>query len=131
MISTIWWPEFGLDDKISAMNAQEKTKLKQILIQEIQEQEASIPGLSEALEAVAPSVSLGRLTRMEALNDKGVREKMLQKTQGRIRSLLQALERIDEQDFGICGGCGNAIPFARLEALPEAHLCVNCASRKR
>lgn len=38
----------------------------------------------------------------------------------------QALERIENGDYGYCEECGDAIGMARLEVLPEAHLCVGC-----
>jgi DnaK suppressor protein len=41
-----------------------------------------------------------------------------------------ALERIDEGSFGRCERCEKKIPEARLEALPYAALCVQCASQE-
>ena len=37
-----------------------------------------------------------------------------------------ALERMHEGQFGICKGCGNIIPTARLNALPYAIYCITC-----
>lgn len=39
-----------------------------------------------------------------------------------------ALLRIDAGGYGICERCGEAIPKARLDALPYSTLCVSCAS---
>jgi len=39
-----------------------------------------------------------------------------------------ALVRLDEGRFGDCEECGETIPKARLEALPYARYCVNCAA---
>lgn len=44
-----------------------------------------------------------------------------------IRSIQAALERIEEGTYGICGQCGEEISPARLEVVPEATRCVNCA----
>ena len=41
-----------------------------------------------------------------------------------------ALQRIDEGTYGRCSSCGQAIPAARLEARPDAELCMQCASRR-
>jgi RNA polymerase-binding protein DksA len=38
-----------------------------------------------------------------------------------------ALRRIDEGTYGICTNCGKPIPEERLEALPWASLCIDCA----
>jgi DnaK suppressor protein len=40
----------------------------------------------------------------------------------------RALEKIEDGTYGVCESCGEAIPEARLEALPYAALCVNCKS---
>jgi DnaK suppressor protein len=42
----------------------------------------------------------------------------------------EALSRIEEGAFGNCAQCGTPIPVARLEVLPYAILCVECASRR-
>lgn len=46
----------------------------------------------------------------------------------RLQQIDAALERIRNGKYGICLGCNQEIPQARLEALPYAFLCVNCAS---
>ena len=38
-----------------------------------------------------------------------------------------ALRRMDEGTYGTCANCGADINPARLEALPTATLCINCA----
>ena len=37
-----------------------------------------------------------------------------------------ALQRLDGRDFGLCEDCGQAIPWARLQARPQAQRCVDC-----
>jgi DnaK suppressor protein len=36
---------------------------------------------------------------------------------------------MDEGDYGDCARCGEAIELGRLEARPEAPLCLACQSR--
>ena len=43
-------------------------------------------------------------------------------------SVDYALRQSQEGRYGICEGCGEPIDPDRLEALPEATLCVNCKS---
>ncbi|REK20553.1 MAG: hypothetical protein DWQ40_05310 [Actinobacteria bacterium] len=38
-----------------------------------------------------------------------------------------ALARIEDGTYGTCERCGEAIPVARLDALPYTTLCVDCA----
>ena len=44
-----------------------------------------------------------------------------------IRDLQAALSRLEEGAYGLCEACGEEIAPARLEAIPEATRCVNCA----
>lgn len=46
--------------------------------------------------------------------------------QARVAEIDAALSRVDAGTYGICESCGNSIPEARLEVLPEATLCVSC-----
>ena len=44
-----------------------------------------------------------------------------------IASVKRALERIAEGTYGECAQCGTEIAQGRLEARPEAALCIACA----
>ena len=46
-----------------------------------------------------------------------------------LNEINAALARLETGDYGVCGFCGTSIPKVRLEALPWARLCVNCAER--
>ena len=45
-----------------------------------------------------------------------------------IASVRRALERIEDGSYGECVNCGAEISAGRLEARPEAALCIECAS---
>lgn len=49
---------------------------------------------------------------------------LMEKEQGVIKDIDDALERIDEGTFGICEGSGDKIPKARLDAIPWARYTV-------
>mgnify|MGYP000962670785 FL=1 len=51
---------------------------------------------------------------------------LLHHEQTELAATMQALERIESGEYGYCEECGDAIGVARLEVLPEAHLCVGC-----
>lgn len=44
-----------------------------------------------------------------------------------IASTRRALDRIEKGEYGYCVECGEEISEGRLEARPEAALCINCA----
>ncbi len=46
----------------------------------------------------------------------------------RIEEVDAALHRLEAGTYGGCRSCRRPIPVARLEAVPEATQCVNCAS---
>lgn len=45
-----------------------------------------------------------------------------------IRQIEQALQRIENGSYGDCTGCGEPISVPRLQALPFAGLCIDCAN---
>jgi DnaK suppressor protein len=47
----------------------------------------------------------------------------------RARRLRDALTRVSDGEYGICGECGAAIPAKRLLAVPDATTCVTCQAR--
>lgn len=42
----------------------------------------------------------------------------------RLREVLDALQRIEDNKYGICEGIGKPIPKKRLEAIPYARYCI-------
>ncbi len=44
--------------------------------------------------------------------------------------LEEALLKIKDGTFGICTGCNELIPRARLEAVPTAKMCIECKTAK-
>ncbi len=38
----------------------------------------------------------------------------------------EALERLDDGQFGTCSSCSSDIPVARLKAVPWARYCIDC-----
>lgn len=48
-------------------------------------------------------------------------------TRQSIHEITQALQRLKDGTYGECEVCGNPIAPGRLEALPEATRCINCA----
>ena len=45
-----------------------------------------------------------------------------------IASVRRALDRIEDGSYGYCVKCGEEISAGRLEARPEAAMCIACAS---
>lgn len=47
-----------------------------------------------------------------------------------ILKIKAALEKIDENTFGICEACGEEISEKRLKARPVTTLCIDCKTRE-
>jgi DnaK suppressor protein len=43
--------------------------------------------------------------------------------------LRRTLAKFDDGSYGLCEECGNEIGFSRLQARPEARLCITCQTR--
>ncbi len=97
----------------------------------IEETEEKIAGIEQSCRPIAPSSSLGRLTRMDAISDQGVQQAMLEASEHRLTALRNAAERLEKGSYGICVRCGKPISSGRLEAVPEALVCIPCLEKKR
>lgn len=47
----------------------------------------------------------------------------------RMQVLRQALAKFEDDSYGLCEECGGDIGFSRLQARPEARLCIGCQTR--
>jgi len=47
-----------------------------------------------------------------------------------ILKIREAIERLDEGEFGICESCGEDISEARLKARPVTTLCIDCKTEQ-
>ena len=112
------------------MTKQELEQQKALIIKKIEEIAASFPYLEEETQAIEPSVSLGRLTRMEAISEKGVNEYVLSQNRKSLEKLNNALQRIEKGTYGTCIRCNREIPLGRLKLVPEALVCVPCMEKK-
>ena len=112
------------------MEKEERNQLEQHIRDRLQAINGDIDAFRASSAPVAPDNAIGRLTRMEAINSQSINEAALRKALA-TRSLLEkALLAIDTDDFGLCQACEEPIAVARLMAMPEATLCVTCASRR-
>ena len=95
------------------------------------ETQKNIDSLKERTKPISPDVSLGRLTRQEALQEQHVALENLRQTEIKLKKINSALNRIHNKTFGECMDCGDDIAKERLEIMPENGLCIECASIQR
>lgn len=78
--------------------------------------------------AVTPDSAIGRISRVEAMQTRHIGEASARARKERLALLKEALENMDDGEYGYCQGCEEPIPMGRLKLIPEATLCVNCAA---
>ncbi|MEX0339964.1 MAG: TraR/DksA family transcriptional regulator [Arenibacterium sp.] len=114
---------------IPKMNDSEKTRLRNAIatrLEEIsQENERGAEGQSVVM---LDQQSVGRLSRMDALQNQAMAVAQQNRRDQEQRRLQAALERLEDEDFGYCEDCGDAIAYKRLELDPACRICVPCAS---
>lgn len=49
-----------------------------------------------------------------------------QEARDRVAAIQDALQRMDDGNYGTCQRCGRSIPLARLRAMPFSRYCVEC-----
>ncbi len=73
---------------------------------------------------------IGRVSRVDAMQQQKMVAVNRQAAQLRRRMVEAALTRIEDDEYGECLGCGEEIAPRRLEAQPEASLCIECQGRR-
>ena len=109
------------------MTSQQRTQLRTKIEKAIEEVEDKVERREESAAPVSPENAIGRVSRMGAINSRGVAEAALNQAKRKLVSLRTALHKIDEPEFGQCTLCGGEIQEGRLMYMPESAYCMNCA----
>ena len=117
------------ENKLLKAKRMNKKLLKKKIEETIVDLKKEIERLIEETKPISPENSLGRITRMDAINNKSVAEAALRQAKFKLGKLNVALTKIDQDDFGACDRCKKPIRMARLMYMPESSRCVNCADR--
>jgi len=109
------------------MESHEIKELKAKIAAKLDEFASKIGDLEKATAPISPENSIGRISRMDAINNKSVAEAALRNAKKKYASLQLALRSVEKEGFGSCARCKRNIATARLMFLPESTLCVRCA----
>ncbi|MEM1203722.1 MAG: TraR/DksA family transcriptional regulator [Acidobacteriota bacterium] len=74
----------------------------------------------------ASGQTIGRLTRMDALQVQAMAQMSRHQLDIRLRQVEASLAQWDAGRYGICRSCHDPIGIQRLEILPEAPFCMAC-----
>ena len=90
-------------------------------------QEDDLGHSSQAVVALDQQ-SVGRLSRMDALQAQAMAQAAQTRRDTQRSALLNARKRLDDDAFGACHDCGEDIAPKRLELNPAIARCVDCAT---
>lgn len=111
------------------LSPEQRQAFKLKIIELIEKSEQDIIEIEKMTQPVKPENSLGRISRMDAINNKSVMEVALRNKKSKLTKLKIALSKVDEDNFGICIQCNKDIQEKRLLFMPESNMCIHCASR--
>jgi DnaK suppressor protein len=111
------------------MNASEEEKIKMVIEEKITQLVGEIETLKEMTKPLGLDNAIGRVSRMDYINNKSINESQLRKNEEKLKGLRNWQLKLGTPDFGKCNRCGNDININRLLFMPESKYCIHCASR--
>ena len=109
-------------------NDAEIDSVRQRLLAEREDlQREDAQGAEDRGTVVLDQSSVGRLSRMDAMQRQAMAEATHRRRNARKGRIEAALVRMNEDEFGYCQDCGEAIAVERLRLDPTVANCVTCA----
>ena len=105
--------------------------------EQIAELQARLRSMREELTALLDSTRdgsrpvgldepIGRLTRMDAIQQQSMSAATRRQTDLRLRQVIQAIGLATRDEYGLCRRCEEPIGYLRLSARPESPYCLEC-----
>lgn len=111
------------------MDSKERKILKKKIQELIEKYTQDVADTEKMTQPVSPENAIGRISRMDAINNKSVMEASLRNKITKLNKLKLALMNVDKDGFGMCSNCKRNIQSGRLMFMPESTKCVHCASK--
>ncbi|HIA07142.1 MAG TPA: TraR/DksA family transcriptional regulator [Flavobacteriales bacterium] len=108
------------------MDKKQRAEIKDLIQKQIVKTENSIEDYKEMTGPVEPDDAIGRISRMDAINNKSVVEAALRAAQRKLNDLQDVIRRVDSKNFGMCVNCKQPIPIQRIILVPQAKVCMDC-----
>jgi DnaK suppressor protein len=109
------------------MNFYEQNKYLKCLEEALYEVEKYLESSEDAAAAVEPDKGLGRLSRLEAMQDQQLVMEMRRRKKRQLAEIKSAISRLEMGNYGSCIFCGKEISPKRLEVSPETQTCMRCS----
>lgn len=109
------------------MKKEEQKRLRIAIESALESLEIELKALELQLKPIAPDCSLGDLLRAEMMHDQEVLNATYIEAKKRYNGLKYAQRDLDNENYGVCIDCDDAIAFERLLLIPESRYCIRCA----
>ena len=110
------------------MDAEKLAHYREILTRQLRQHTEMVrDNQSDALEMAAADDGVKDVADMSVQDvSQEIEYRLSERASQTVADIDQALMRIDEGTYGVCGRCGRDIPERRLEALPTARYDAEC-----
>jgi DnaK suppressor protein len=111
---------------MSKLTEQQREVLRRQLSMMRQTLEARLKDTAREQQPVSLDQPIGRLTRMDAIQQQQMAVGQQRRVETELQQVKAALERIEQQHYGLCLRCHDSIPYERLQIRPTTTLCYEC-----
>jgi DnaK suppressor protein len=112
------------------ISKEQKEELIAIIKAETAKLTNKIEELKSFAKPEAPDNAIGRISRMDAINNKSIVDASLRNLHTRLDQLQKISQVIHDKDYGLCIKCHRTIAFERLKIRPEVRLCAGCLQKR-
>ena len=111
---------------MNELTEQQQAELHQALLDLRTELQQLLENSSDGAQPVSLDEPIGRLSRMDAMQQQSMVQANRRTTQTRLTRIEAALRRHASDEYGLCVACEEDVGYARLKAQPEAPFCIDC-----
>lgn len=112
------------------MTPEAQNRFRPLVHTRLAEIETELATVGDSTEAISPDVSIGRLSRLDAMQHQQMALAGKRRLEEERAQLHEALRRIETGAYGRCLLCSQDIADIRLEHQPQAVTCVPCLSKR-
>lgn len=99
--------------------------LNEMLEEALKQSDSTIEDMTDSNEMCADPAD-----RATVESDRAFTLRIRDRERRLIKKIRAAIDRIEDNSYGICEDCGEDIGTARLKARPVTRLCINCKSKQ-
>ena len=104
-----------------------EAEIKSKILDKIEEIKKEIEILKEHSQPQGLDNAIGRVSRMDYINNRSINEAQIRKNLAKLKGLNNWLGKLGTNEFGKCIRCGQQININRLLFMPESNHCIHCA----